>query len=84
MQRKAIILSVAAAVAITACADLNIEVQQTQRTNSEATRSPWNHDSDTQGSERVQGKSPTGMSVKNKVNNDSSKHVTTDVTGAEK
>lgn len=40
------------------CGDLNVEVQQTSRTNTSAARDPVSENSDTQGSERTQGKSP--------------------------
>ena len=46
-----------AVINLTACTPfITIEIQNTQRTNSEATRSPHNVDSDKQESNRVQDK----------------------------
>ena len=55
------------AIFIVSCADLNIEVQQTSRVNSAASRSPNTYDSDIQGSERTQSKNPVGIKANGKI-----------------
>lgn len=86
---KTIRLSVITAVllgGLGGCADLNIEIQQTSRVNSEATRNPSTVNSDIQGSKRTQGKNPVGVNAEATLASDTSKTIKmgSDVSGPEK
>ena len=85
--KTSIKLSLAAAIVLqTGCADLNIELQQTSRVVTAASRNPVVNDTDIQGSERIQGKSPIGVSAENNIASDTSKTtvIDADVSGPEK
>ncbi len=68
------------AASLGGCGDLNIEVQQTQRVSSTASRNPIAVDSELQGSQRIDDR----MSVGTEIDSSIAKHISESATGTEK